>query len=560
MTRPTRRPAAGAVDDRGAARDRRPSRSAARPEPGPGARARATLSDWTSRPLFDYHLLLAITALLTGIGLVMVLSSSMATAGTAGSVWGVFVRQAIMVAVGLAMFWVVMRIRVETIRKFAPLGMILAVVLLVLVLIPGIGVGLEETGAQSWIYVGGVSIQPSEVAKVALAVWGAKFLAERLRTATDLKQVFVPFSLASAIILGLVFFQHDLGMVASMIFVVIALMWFAGLPRFIVAGIMGAGALFVLLFTLTTGFRSARLSVYFNTLIGRFEETQGPAYQSYQGILSLADGSMTGVGLGQSRAKWFYLPEAKNDFIFAIIGEELGFIGAAIVVLLYALLGWVGLRVAQRQADPFLRLMAGTIATATVIQAFINIGYVVGVLPVTGLQLPLISAGGTSAIVTLLSMGLLATCARHEPESVSAMQTSGRPAIDRWLGLPEPLPYDPSRRDGRVPRAHREPRRFGPPVTGSDDVVGDRFEGRQKLRDAARDRSSRLGDRDRTAPGPGDAGRRSVRGSGRDAGRAGRGGGSSRGVAERYREPERRDRRPRGRGNRRPGGPDRRIR
>ncbi|MFD5867675.1 putative lipid II flippase FtsW [Corynebacterium sp. NPDC060344] len=516
---------------------------------GRGAETGAMLRDWISRPLFDYHVLLAITALLTGIGLVMVLSSSMASSGTDGSVWGVFIRQAAMVAVGLVAFWVVMRVRVEIIRKLAAFGLIVAFALLILVLIPGIGVGMEETGAQSWIYVGGVSMQPSEVAKVALAVWGAKFLAERMRTATDPKQIVVPFGIVSALVLGLVFFQRDLGMVASMGFVVLALMWFAGLPRYIVGGIVGVGLAVLAVATLTTGFRSARISVYFNTLFGRFDETQGPAYQSYQGILSLADGSMTGVGLGQSRAKWFYLPEAKNDFIFAIIGEELGFLGAIIVVLLYAALGWVGLRVAQRQADPFLRLMAGTITLATVVQAFINIGYVVGVLPVTGLQLPLISAGGTSAIVTLLSMGLLATCARHEPESVSAMQTSGRPAIDRILGLPEPLPYDPSRREDRPTRGHRDTRRFGPPVTGSDDVVGDRFEGRQRRREATPPtRTARTATAARPDP------------RSRDGIRGGRAGGSSRGVAERYRESERGDRRPRGRGNRRPGGPDRRIR
>ncbi|WP_295625743.1 putative lipid II flippase FtsW [uncultured Corynebacterium sp.] len=563
----------------GASRASRTSRNSSDGRNGGGNGAgresefRARFNDWISRPLFDYHVLLAITAILTGIGLVMVLSSSMAASGAgSGNVWGVFIRQAAMVAAGAVLFWMVMRVRVETIRKLASFGLLIAFVLLILVLIPGIGVGLEETGAQSWIYVGGISMQPSEVAKVALAVWGAKFLAERLRTAVSPKQIFVPFGVVSAVVLGLVFFQRDLGMVVSMGLVVLALMWFAGIPRFIVGGIVGVGALLVLVATLTTGFRSARISVYFNTLFGRFEETQGAAYQSYQGILSLADGSLTGVGLGQSRAKWFYLPEANNDFIFAIIGEELGFLGAAIVVLLYAALGWVGLRVAQKQADPFLRLLAGTVTTATVVQAFINMGYVVGVLPVTGLQLPLISAGGTSAIVTLLSMGLLATCARHEPESVSAMQTSGRPAIDRILGIPEPLPYDPSRRDVRRPRANRETRRFGPPVTGSDDVLGDtgRERGRrQAITDVApsdivrgtgapgRDGRSWRRDRsDRDHADPRD--RRRTPGARDD--RGGRAGGATRGVAERYRESERGDRRPRGRGPRRPGGPDGRNR
>lgn len=425
-------------------------------------------NDWKSRPLFDYHLLMIIVALLTSIGLVMVLSASMASSGTtSGSVWSVFFRQLIMVVAGLFAMWLVLRMRVELIRALATPALILSFVLLILVVIPGIGIGLEETGARSWLSVGGITMQPSELAKIALALWGSKILAEKVRTAVSYKDLFLAFGIVSFLMLTLVMLQRDLGMVGSMAFVVVALAWFAGLPRVIVTGLIGISALAMVIFTLTAGFRSARIRVYLDSLLGNFNDVQGDAYQSYQGFLSLADGSMTGVGLGQSSAKWGYLPEAKNDFIFAIIGEETGFLGALTVILLYAALGWVGLRIAGRQHDPFLRLLAGTLTTATVVQAFINIGYVVGALPVTGLQLPLISAGGTSALVTLLSMGLLATCARHESEAVSAMQTSGRPAIDRFLGIPEPIPYDESRRHAPKVRAHRDPQHFGPPVVTS---------------------------------------------------------------------------------------------
>ncbi|MDO5029642.1 MAG: putative lipid II flippase FtsW [Corynebacterium sp.] len=425
-------------------------------------------NDWKSRPLFDYHLLMIIVALLTSIGLVMVLSASMASSGTtSGSVWSVFIRQLIMVVAGLIAMWIVLRMRVELIRSLATPALILSFVLLILVVIPGIGIGLEETGARSWLSIGGITMQPSELAKIALALWGSKVLAEKVRTAVSYKDLFLAFGIVSFLMLTLVMLQRDLGMVGSMAFVVVALAWFAGLPRVIVTGLIGISALAMVVFTATAGFRSARIRVYLDSLLGNFNDVQGDAYQSYQGFLSLADGSMTGVGLGQSSAKWGYLPEAKNDFIFAIIGEETGFLGALTVILLYAALGWVGLRIAGRQHDPFLRLLAGTLTTATVVQAFINIGYVVGALPVTGLQLPLISAGGTSALVTLLSMGLLATCARHESEAVSAMQTSGRPAIDRFLGIPEPIPYDESRRHALKVRAHRDPQRFGPPVVTS---------------------------------------------------------------------------------------------
>ncbi|HJE84969.1 MAG TPA: putative lipid II flippase FtsW [Corynebacterium amycolatum] len=425
-------------------------------------------NDWKSRPLFDYHLLMIIVALLTSIGLVMVLSASMASAGNdSGSVWSVFIRQLVMVVAGLISMWIVLRMRVELIRSLSTAALILSFVLLVLVIIPGIGIGLEETGARSWLSIGGITMQPSEIAKIALALWGSKLLAEKVRTAVSYTDLFGLFGAVSFVILALVMLQRDLGMVASMAFVVVALAWFAGLPRVFITGMLAIAAIAMAVFTLTAGFRSARIRVYLDSLLGNFNDVQGDAYQSYQGFLSLADGSLTGVGLGQSSAKWGYLPEAKNDFIFAIIGEETGFLGALMVILLYAALGWVGLRIAGRQNDPFLRLLAGTITAATVVQAFINIGYVVGALPVTGLQLPLISAGGTSAMVTLFSMGLLATCARHESEAVSAMQTSGRPGLDRFLGIPEPIPYDESRRHAPKVRAHRDPQRFGPPVVTS---------------------------------------------------------------------------------------------
>ncbi|MEJ6020491.1 putative lipid II flippase FtsW [Corynebacterium sp. H113] len=461
------RPAGASSSRATAAKAERPVKSAGPSSRGGGRMVwRDAIEDWKSRPLSDYNLLLIIVGLLTGIGLVMVLSASMAKAGTeSGNVWSVFIRQTGMVIFGLVAMWFVVRMRVEIIRRFSIVALLGSLVLLILVIIPGIGVGMEETGAQSWLNIGGMSVQPSEIAKIAMAMWGSKILADRTRTATTTKELFGVFGVVSAVILMLVLLQRDLGMVGSMSFVVLALAWFAGLPRWIVAAIGVSGVVLMVVFSVLESFRSARFRVYFDSLLGNFNDVRGDAYQSYQGFLSLADGSMTGVGLGQSNAKWFYLPEANNDFIFAIIGEELGFIGAGIVILLYAALGWVGLRISAKQVDPFLRLMAATVTAATVVQAFINIGYVVGVLPVTGLQLPLISAGGTSAFVTLASMGLLLTCARHEPEAISAMQTSGRPAIDRLLGIPEPIAYDPSARDPRPVRTHRETQRFGAPVS-----------------------------------------------------------------------------------------------
>ncbi|MCQ9168391.1 FtsW/RodA/SpoVE family cell cycle protein, partial [Corynebacterium amycolatum] len=200
-------------------------------------------NDWKSRPLFDYHLLMIIVALLTSIGLVMVLSACMASAGNdSGSVWSVFIRQLVMVVAGRISMWIVLRMRVELIRSLSTAALILSFVLLVLVIIPGIGIGLEETGARSWLSIGGITMQPSEIAKIALALWGSKLLAEKVRTAVSYTDLFGLFGAVSFVILALVMLQRDLGMVASMAFVVVALAWFAGLPRVFITGLLAAAA------------------------------------------------------------------------------------------------------------------------------------------------------------------------------------------------------------------------------------------------------------------------------------------------------------------------------
>jgi cell division protein FtsW len=168
-------------------------------------------------------------------------------------------------------------------------------------------------------------------------------------------------------------------------------------------------------------------------------------YQARQAKFALAHGGIFGDGLGQGVAKWNYLPNAHNDFIFAIIGEELGFIGAFALLALFGLFAYTGMRIARRSADPFLRLLTATTTMWVLGQAFINIGYVIGVLPVTGLQLPLISAGGTSTAATLFMIGLMANAARHEPEAVAALRAGRDDKMNRLLRLAPPEPYTPPR-------------------------------------------------------------------------------------------------------------------
>ncbi|MDO5075931.1 FtsW/RodA/SpoVE family cell cycle protein [Corynebacterium sp.] len=416
--------------------------------------------DVNARPLTDYVVITIVVGALTGLGLIMVTSSSMTWSVLDGdTAWGAAGKQAAMVVVGVFAYWSALRMRPAAMKRWAGALLVLAFLLLILVLIPGIGTGRESVGSQSWIALGPLRIQPSEIAKVAIAVWGSAYLADRVKTGRGWDTPNTRFLMVALCMVFLIFLQGDVGMALAFIIVVGFVLFFAGVhPRFIVAavGVVGMG---LLLLSMRGGFRSDRFTVYFDALFGSFQDTQGKAFQSYQGFLSLADGSLTGVGLGQSRAKWFYLPEAKNDFIFAIIGEELGLWGGAMVICLFGILAWFGLRTAQRSRSRFQRLLAASLTAGVVAQAFINIGYVIGVVPVTGIQLPMISAGGTSAIITLFAMGLLANCARHEPEAISNMQNYGRSFWDRLLHLPEPMVPN-----ARRPKPQERPR-LGRPVT-----------------------------------------------------------------------------------------------
>src|SRR6185295_1029788 len=210
-------------------------------------------------------------------------------------------------------------------------------------------------------------------------------------------------------------------------------------------------------------------------------DSQGSGYQARQARFALANGGFFGDGLGQGTAKWNYLPNAHNDFIFAIIGEELGLIGAVGLLGLFGLFAYTGMRIARRSVDPFLRLLTATTTLWVIGQSFINVGYVIGLLPVTGIQLPLISAGGTSTATTLFMIGVVANAARHEPDAVATLRAGRDDRMNRWLRLPLPEPYVPTRvealRDrlrtrpaasGQASKKGKPARKAGPARTAAD--------------------------------------------------------------------------------------------
>ncbi|MET0995887.1 MAG: putative lipid II flippase FtsW [Mycobacterium sp.] len=407
---------------------------------GPASRGpRTRFGAWLGRPMTSFHLIIAVAALLTTLGLTMVLSASgVHSYDEDGSPWTIFARQVLWTVVGLIAFYVALRMRVQLVRRLAFSGFALTIILLVLVLIPGIG--QEANGSRGWFVVAGFSMQPSELAKIAFAIWGAHLLAARRMERASLREMLIPVVPAAIIALALIVAQPDLGQTVSLGIILLALLWYAGLPlrvflSSLFAVIVSAGVLAV-----SEGYRSDRVRSWLNP----GADPQDSGYQARQARFALANGGVFGDGLGQGTAKWNYLPNAHNDFIFAIIGEELGFIGAAGLLCLFGLFAYTGMRIARRSADPFLRLLTATATMWVLGQVFINVGYVVGLLPVTGLQLPLISAGGTSTATTLLIIGVIASAARHEPEAVAALRAGRDDRMNRLMRLPLPEPYAPT--------------------------------------------------------------------------------------------------------------------
>ena len=383
-----------------------------------GTVPRTRFGAWLGRPMTSFHLIIAVAALLVTLGLIMVLSASgVHSYDEDGSPWTIFAKQVLWTIVGLVAFYAALRMPVNLMRRLAFPGFAFTIVLLILVLIPGIG--KEANGSRGWFVVAGFSMQPSELAKIAFAIWGAHLLAARRLEHASLREMLFPLVPAAVLALFLIVLQPDLGQTVSLEHhpagsAVVRGPAAAGVPQFTGGGHDGRGAALAV----SEGYRSDRVQSWLNP----GADTQGSGYQARQARYALANGGVFGDGLGQGTAKWNYLPNAHNDFIFAIIGEELGFVGAVGLLLLFGLFAYTGMRIARRSADPFLRLLTATTTLWVLGQVFINVGYVVGLLPVTGLQLPLISAGGTSTATTLLMMGVITNAARHEPEAVAALR------------------------------------------------------------------------------------------------------------------------------------------
>jgi cell division protein FtsW len=379
-----------------------------------------------ARPLTSFHLVVGLSAVLTGLGLVIVLSASSIDSLTAtGDPYGVFEHQVVYCLLGALAFAGAMRVAPGRWRAWSPWLLLACLVGLAAVLVPGLGSSVA--GARKWFVLAGVSLQPSEPAKLALVLWGAHVLVARRRTADD-RRALLPLVPVALLVAGLVVLQPDLGSAIGIVVILFSLLWFAPVPMRLIAG-LGAGAVAsVAVLAVGASYRMQRLTSF---LSPDTVDPLGPGYQAREALYSLGDGGLLGTGLGQGTAQWNYLPNASNDFVFAVLGEQLGMVGAVAVLALYGVLGYTGLRIASRSDDPWTRIVVATLTAFLVSQAMINVGYVLGLLPVTGITLPLLSSGGSSVVVTLACLGILAAAARREPAARAAL--AGRPPGRRWL-------------------------------------------------------------------------------------------------------------------------------
>ncbi|HUV10417.1 MAG TPA: putative lipid II flippase FtsW [Acidimicrobiia bacterium] len=368
-----------------------------------------------------YYLLSANIAALVIVGVVMVLSaSSVLSLTNYGSAWYFFQRQLIWTVVAIVLFLIVARLDYHQWARLVRPMMAATIVLLVAVLVPGIGIYVS--GSRRWVGVGPVTFQPSELAKLAILVFAADLLTRRADELHDARRVLRPLLLVLGVVGALVCLEPDLDSTVLIAVIMCAVMVAGGIRVLHLAFLGGTGVAISALLAVAAPYRRARVFTFLNPTA----DASNAGYQIVQSLIALGSGGISGVGLGASRAKWLFLPNAHTDFIFAVIGEELGLIGTMTVLGLFCAFAILGIRVAQHAPDRFGMLLATGVTVWVVVQAVVNIGAVIGLLPVSGIPLPFVSFGGSSLVVTMIAVGILTNIARqgsthvqHQPPAAS---------------------------------------------------------------------------------------------------------------------------------------------
>ncbi|WKN50085.1 putative lipid II flippase FtsW [Nocardioides sp. Arc9.136] len=374
----------------------------------------AAARDAMDRPLTAYYLLLGASGLLLTIGLIMVLSaSSVYSFRVFDNSYAIVTRQLIWVALGLPAAWVASRLSTRWLKRLAFPAYLVALVLLLMTAFLGVTVN----GNQNWLALGPVQIQPSEIAKLALVLWAASTYANKERRLDNLHQVMVPVVPGLLLATLLVVVGHDLGTALVFMAILLGLLWVVGAPARFFAfslSILSVVAIFV---ASTSSERLGRITNF----VDPFQDYHDKGWQPAHGLYALSTGGFFGQGIGASQQKWGDLPEAHTDFIFAVLGEELGLVGTLLVIGLFLTIAYAAVRVARDTADPFVRYCTFGIVVWLMGQMIINVGMVLALLPVIGIPLPLVSYGGSALLPSLVALGLLIGFARREPEAARAL-------------------------------------------------------------------------------------------------------------------------------------------
>lgn len=343
------------------------------------------------------------------LGLIMVYSSSFAVGLLTFNSANYFaLRQAMWAVIGVTLMLALMRVDYRWLRAISPLLMLATIVALVAVLVPGIG--LERSGAQRWIALGPLPpVQPSEFAKLALIVYVSAWLSGKGTNLHSFALGFVPFVLMVGIVAGLIMLEPDMGTSVVVVLITVTLFFIAGASLTHLTAFAGIGSVAAMFLMISAGYRAQRLTAFTSAE----DDPGGIGFHTIQNLIGLGSGGIQGLGLGASRQKFFYIPNAHTDGVFAVVGEELGFIGAMAVLLLFAALIYRGFRVVLRSEDDFGSLLATGICCWIAYQALINVGGISRAIPMTGIPMPFLSYGGSALAALLAAVGILLSISRR---------------------------------------------------------------------------------------------------------------------------------------------------
>jgi len=364
----------------------------------------------------EYVVMVATVLFLVAFGLVMVLSSSFvgSALGNDGNFFATFLRQAFWAVVGIPLMLIVSRLKPIQIKRATPAIFLAALVFQALVFT---ALGITSGGNRNWVNIAGFSGQPSELVKVALIAWMAAILSDRLDRLHDYRVLLRPLAVGVAVALALVIAGRDLGTVGIMTMIALGVSFLAGVRLSHLVAVMGALGAFLGITALLSPSRVARIMTWFSGCTEADYLTT--CWQSVHSTYALGSGGLLGVGLGNSRAKWSWLPAAETDFIFAIVGEELGLAGTTLVIVAFVVLAIAMTRMVRAQQDPFARIVTGGVMVWLIGQALVNIAVVLELLPVLGVPLPFMSVGGSALLSSLAAIGVVMALNRAGSESVS---------------------------------------------------------------------------------------------------------------------------------------------